>query len=70
MNLVFTLPFKHNIKRLRWVSWCEKFIATDLFSIGGPRGVMVKAMDCGIVVNEFELQSRYYVQFQANTLLG
>ena len=35
---------------------------------GGPRGVMVKAMDCGIVVSEFELQSRYYVHFRANTL--
>ena len=33
-----------------------------------PRGVMVKAMDCGIVVSEFVLQSRYYVHFQANTL--
>ena len=31
-----------------------------------PRGVMVKAMDCGIVVREFVLQSRYYVR--ANTL--
>ena len=29
---------------------------------------MVKAMDCGIVISEFELQSRYYVHFQANTL--
>ena len=29
---------------------------------------MVKAMDCGIVVNEFELQSRYYVHFRTNTL--
>ena len=29
---------------------------------------MVKAMDCGIVVNEFVLQSRYYVHFRANTL--
>ena len=37
--------------------------------IGGcPRGVMVKAMDCGIVVREFVLQSRYYVHFRANTL--
>ena len=35
---------------------------------GCPRGVMVKAMDCGIVVREFKLQSRYYVHFQANTL--
>ena len=33
-----------------------------------PRRVMVKAMDCGIVVREFELQSRYYVHIRANTL--
>ena len=33
-----------------------------------PRGVMVKAMDRGIVVNEFLLQSGYYVHFRANTL--
>ena len=25
-------------------------------------------MDCGIVVSEFELQSRYYVHFRTNTL--
>ena len=31
-------------------------------------GVMVKEMDCGIVVREFVLQSRYYVRFRANTL--
>ena len=35
---------------------------------GCPRGVMVKAMDCGIVVSEFVLKSRYYVDLQANTL--
>ena len=35
---------------------------------GGPRGVIVKMMDCGIVVCEFVLQSRYYVHFWANTL--
>ena len=29
---------------------------------------MVTAMDCGIVVCEFVLQSRYYVHFRANTL--
>ena len=32
------------------------------------RGVMVKAMDCGIVIREFVLQSCYYVHFRANTL--
>ena len=31
---------------------------------GCPRGVMVKAMDCGIVVSEFVLQSCYYVHFK------
>ena len=36
--------------------------------VGCPRGVMVKAMNCGIVVREFVLQSRYYVHFRANTL--
>ena len=35
---------------------------------GCPRGVMVKAMDCGIVERKFELQSRHYVHFRANTL--
>ena len=40
-------------------SWCRR---------GCPRGVMVKAMNCGIVVREFVLQSRYYVHFRANTL--
>ena len=35
---------------------------------GCPRGVMIKAIDCGIVVSEFILQSRYYVHFRANTI--
>ncbi len=29
---------------------------------------MVKVLDRGNVVSEFELQSRYYVHFRANTL--
>ena len=41
----------------------------ELVSTAGcPHGVMVKAMDCEIVVSEFKLQSRYYVHFRANTL--
>ena len=42
---------------------CYNAIVHKLFD-----GVMVKAMDCGIVVSEFLLQSRYYVYFRANTL--
>ena len=38
------------------------------FQRGCPRGVMVKALDCVIVVSEFVLQSHYYVHFRANTL--
>ena len=33
-----------------------------------PRGVMVKTMDCGIVVSEFVLQWCYYVHFRTSTL--
>ena len=35
---------------------------------GCPCGVIVKSLGCGIVVSEFELQSRYYVHFLTNTL--
>ena len=44
------------------------FAFTSNYLVGCPRGVMVKAMDCGIVVREFVLQSRFYVHFPANTL--
>ena len=42
------------------------FIITELWRC--PHGVMVKVIDCGIVVSEFVPQSCYYVHFQANTL--
>ena len=35
---------------------------------GCPHGVMVKAMDYGIIVSESVLQSHYYVHIWANTL--
>ena len=46
---------------------CIPALSADKISpelVGGlERGVMVKVMDCGIVVNEFELKSRYYTHF-------
>ena len=36
--------------------------------MGCPRSVMIKAMDCEIVVSKFEFQSRYHVHFRTNTL--
>ena len=35
---------------------------------GYLRSVMVKALDCRIVVSEFEFHSRYYVHFRTNTV--
>ena len=40
----------------------------SFFIGGGPLGVMVNVVDCGIVVTEFELHLRYYVYFRTNTL--
>ena len=40
----------------------------QIIVFGVITSVMVKAMDCRIVVSEFVLQSRYYVHFRANTL--
>ena len=35
---------------------------------GCPHGVMVKVIDCRIIVNEFKLQLCYYIHFRTNTL--
>ena len=40
----------------------------DGYMRGFPRSVMVKVMNCGIVVSDFVHQSRYYVNFRTNTL--
>ena len=40
-----------------------------MYKSGGiPCGIITKVLDCGLKVSEFELQSRYYVHFWANTL--
>ena len=44
------------------------FDCCPYYAWGCPRGIMVKAMDCKIVVSKFKLQLRYYVHFRANTL--
>ena len=46
----------------------EKTIKIYRIRGGYPRGVMVKAKDCGIVVRDFVLHSCYHVHFRANTL--
>ena len=38
-------------------------LSLDINCDGCPCGVMVKALDCGILVSEFELQLGYYVYF-------
>ena len=53
---------------IEYYTFLGKSVMHAYFQRGCPRGVMVKAMDCGIVVCEFVLQSRYYVHLQVNTL--
>ena len=68
-NILYIISSRHKLHLLS-----KQFGVLDLFNIlhwiSGvkPRGVMVKAMDCGIVVSEFVLLSRYFVYFRANTL--
>ena len=55
--------------------WPFQLLVTSIFSLlkrsrGCPRGVMAKALDCGIVVREFVLQSRYYVHCFGQLPLG
>ena len=33
-----------------------------------PLGIMVEVLDCSLEVNEFELQSCYYIHIQINNL--
>ena len=35
---------------------------------GRPLGVIAKVQDSGLVVSEFEFQSRYYIHFRIKTL--
>ena len=58
-NVSLTLKQEQTIKNV---------VALNQSVLGCSRGVMVKAMDCGIVVSEFVFLSCYYVHFRANTL--
>ena len=55
-----------SINKAHIIRTCKGYVEINIR--GCPRGVMVKAMDCGIVVSEFVLQSCYYIHFRANTL--
>ena len=55
--------FKDNVAEKLFV-----YESYPIYTWGCPRGVMVKAMVCKIETREFELQSRYYVHFRANTI--
>ena len=70
---VFTRANTHTHTHTYKYIWCILKAADSLVCLSYYGGVlvvlMVKAMDCGIVVCKFVLQSRYYVRFQA-ILLG
>ena len=59
--------FKNEKKLIRFTHVVLKITAKSI--VGGcPRGVIVKAVDRGIVVREFVLQSRYYIHFRENNI--
>ena len=55
---------KTYVRKLFPKAWIQQLVPKVK---GCPRGVMVNALDSGIVVSELELRSRYYVHFRANT---
>ena len=67
LTLIILSNITHCFIKLSGSKYCYVSLTIQL-RVGCPRGVMVKAMDCGIVVGEFVLKSRYYVHFRANTL--
>ena len=66
---IFLFCFYTNIAIKQFYLLTVKLFQVSLCNTntGCPRGVMVKAMDSGIVEREFALQLRYYVHFRANT---
>ena len=60
--------FKNNIKCSVYLLVAKVFIKMEIIKklIGGV--VIVNGPLCGIAVNEFELQSLYYVHFLTNNL--
>ena len=54
---------------MRMYSTLSRPIELEQRSLSGyPRGIMVKTMDSGIVVSDFELNSLYSVRFRTNIL--
>ena len=61
-----TIP-KGLVKNLKELKIIVRIMIIQTTVSGYACGVMVKALDCGIVVSEFELQACYYVHFRINT---
>ena len=64
LSLPLSVPLSSSLS----VPLSSSLSVCPFFWWGCPRGVMVKAMNCGIVVSEVELQPCYYVHFRTDTL--
>ena len=65
------MPQRQSLIMIQIIENISKLHAVRHYNLqtwGCLHGVMVKAMDCRIVVGEFVLQSCYYVHFRANAL--
>ena len=57
-----------NILKNRDIQIRKEKLFSNTLDGGGSRGVIVKALDCGIIVREVELQLRHYFHFQTYTI--
>ena len=53
-----------NAGELLWLQRIERIINPIVYDV---KIEMVKALDCGIKVHEFKIQSHYYVDLRTNT---
>ena len=44
------------------------FVLFIKYFVENPSGIIVKVLDCGLEVTQFEPQSKYYGDFRVNTL--
>ena len=63
------------MKKRAYIVWSDDWLTHETFSYeanikggGGSRSVMVIAMECRIIVSEFELLLHYHIHVQTNTL--
>ena len=67
MELCYCLEYPASSANL-YLSVYTSILIYVYLSWESPCGLVVNVQECDIIVNEFELQSRYYVHFRSNPI--